>query len=221
MKIYITVAIVFFMASDIKMMAQFKDNVVIAHRGAWKEAGNPQNSIASLQAAIKLGCHASEFDVHLTKDDTLVVNHDPEFYGMDIDTSTYKELLQKKHPNAEKIPTAAEYLKAGMQQRGTKLIFEIKTAQAGKERTLKLTKMAVDLVHHLGAEEWVEYICFDFDAGKYVHQLDPNAKVAYLNGDKTPQEAKNAGYTGLDYHYSIYNKNPSWIKKSPRHWSYH
>lgn len=196
------------------MMAQLDKNVVIAHRGAWKEAQNPQNSIASLDDAIKMGCHASEFDVHLTKDNILVVNHDPEFYGLDIESSTYKELLEKEHPNGEKIPTAEAYLKEGMKQDKTKLIFEIKTAKAGEDRTLELTKMSVDLVHKLGAQKWVEYICFDFDAGEYVHKLDPEAQIAYLNGDKTPEEAKEAGYTGLDYHYTVYEKNPQWIKKA-------
>ncbi|MGB3774531.1 MAG: glycerophosphodiester phosphodiesterase family protein [Leeuwenhoekiella sp.] len=195
-------------------MAQFKKNVVIAHRGAWKANDLPENSLASLNAAIELGCHASEFDVHLTKDDVLVVNHDSEFNGMDIETSTYKELLKTELPNGEKIPTAEEYLKEGLEQNKTKLIFEIKTSQIGEARTRKLTELAVDLVHRLNAEKWVEYICFDFETGKYVHELDPAAEVAYLNGDKTPEEVKEAGYTGLDYHFSVYDKNPRWIKEA-------
>lgn len=192
--------------------AQFNKNVVIAHRGAWKQAGLPENSIASLNHAVALGCHGSEFDVHLTKDDILVVNHDKDFYGIDIEASSYQELLAKKHPNGEKIPTAEEYLQEGMKQKKTKLIFEIKTANAGKERTLQLTKMSVELVKKLGAQKWVEYICFDYDAGKLVHQLDPKAKVAYLNGDIAPEQVKKDGYTGIDYHFSVFKKNPSWIK---------
>ncbi len=214
MKKYISFATIICMAATTTMMGQFNDNVVIAHRGAWKQANNPENSIASLNAAIKLGCHGSEFDVHMTKDNILVVNHDPEFYGLDIESCTYEELLKKEHVNGEKIPTAEAYLKEGMKQDKTKLIFEIKTAKAGKDRTLELTKMSVELVHKLGAQKWVEYICFDFDAGKYVHELDPKAKVAYLNGDKTPKEAKEAGYSGLDYHFSAYEKNPKWIKEA-------
>jgi len=194
--------------------AQFKKNVVIAHRGAWKKNNLPENSIASLRQAIQLGCHGSEFDVHITKDDSLVVNHDPTFYGLDISTSTYQELLSKKHPNGEKIPTAAAYILEGMKQKKTKLIFEIKSSKAGKDRTLQLTKMSVDLVKRLGAQKWVEYICFDYDAGKLVHQLDPKAEVAYLNGDKAPAEVKAAGYTGIDYHFSVFKKNPNWIKEA-------
>ncbi|WP_241077747.1 glycerophosphodiester phosphodiesterase [Flavimarina sp. Hel_I_48] len=196
----------------LEVMAQFHDNVVIAHRGAWKKNQYPENSIAALREAIKLGCHGSEFDVHMTSDNVLVVNHDAEFYGLDIATSTYNELLALKHPNGEKIPTVEEYLTEGMKQDKTKLIFEIKSSEVDKERTLELTKLSVALVHHLKAQKWVEYICFDFDAGAYVHELDPNAHIAYLNGDKTPEEVKEAGYTGLDYHFSVYEKNRHWIK---------
>src|SRR5690625_6555704 len=66
---------------------------IITHRGAWKNTEVPQNSIASLRAAAEQGAWGSEFDVHLTKDDVLVVNHDQDFMGIDIATSTYEELL--------------------------------------------------------------------------------------------------------------------------------
>jgi len=212
MRNYLFVFLLITLINPLEIMAQFHDNVVIAHRGAWKHSGHPENSIAALQAAIDLGCYGSEFDVHMTRDNILVVNHDTEYYGLDIATSTYKELLTLNHPNGEKIPTVEEYLTEGMKQNKTKLIFEIKSAEAGKERTLEITRKSVDLVQKLGAEKWVEYICFDFDAGKYVHELDPSAQIAYLNGDKTPAQAKKAGYTGLDYHFSVYEKNPKWIE---------
>ena len=194
--------------------SQFNDNPIIAHRGAWKKADFPRNSIASLKQAIKMGYRGSEFDVHLTKDDSLVVNHDDDFFGIDIETATYDKLLAKKLPNGENIPTVREYLKAGMGQDGTKLIFEIKTSTQGKERSLYLTEKSVELVKNLNAQKWVEYICFDYDVGKKVHQLDPKAQVAYLKGDKTPEQAKTDGYTGLDYNFSVYDKNPKWIKKA-------
>lgn len=195
--------------------AQFANkNHVIAHRGAWKESGLPQNSLASLNHAALLGCYGSEFDVHMTKDEVLVVNHDHDFYGIDIETSTYQELLAKKHPNGESIPTVEEYLKEGLKQKDMKLIFEIKASKISKERSLKLTKLSVELVDKLKAKDWVEYICFDYDMGKLIHQLDPLAKIAYLTGDIAPEQVKKDGYTGLDYHYSLYKKNPAWVKQA-------
>lgn len=194
--------------------AQFIQNEVIAHRGAWKTDGIPQNSMASLHRAIELGCAGTEFDVHLTKDNILVVNHDQDFYGIDIATSTYAELLTKKHPNGESIPTAEDYLREGMKQRKTKLIFELKSSNLGLERTVESADLAVQLVKELGADEWVEYILFSYDGAKRVIELDPQAKVYYLNGDVTPAQAKQDGFHGLDYHFQVYRKNPTWIKES-------
>lgn len=48
--------------------------IVIGHRGA---AGHyPENTIISFQRAIEMGADAIEFDVHLSKDNVLVVCHD-------------------------------------------------------------------------------------------------------------------------------------------------
>lgn len=57
----------------------FLKNGVVAHRGAWKNDGLPQNSIASLKKAISLEVAGSEFDVQLTADGVLVLNHDPVY----------------------------------------------------------------------------------------------------------------------------------------------
>ena len=190
------------------------DSQVIAHRGAWKVEGLPQNSIASLHRAIELGCAGTEFDVHLTKDDVLVVNHDADFYGIDIETATYAELLAKKLPNGEAIPTAEAYLREGMKQQKTKLIFELKSSKLGKDRTLHSADLAVQLVKRLGAEAMVEYIAFDYDACKRIIELAPHAKVYYLNGDVQPAQAKRDGFAGLDYRFTVFKKNPTWIKEA-------
>ncbi|RZF58364.1 glycerophosphodiester phosphodiesterase family protein [Sphingobacterium corticibacterium] len=184
---------------------------MIAHRGSWKNTKVPQNSFASLNKAIEQKAWGTEFDVHLTKDDVLVVTHDQDFYGIDIATSTYQELLAKKHPNGESIPTAEEYLKEGLKQKKTKLIYELKTNKLGTERTLKAAELTVALVKSLKAEKQVEYIAFSYDACLKLKELDKKAKVHYLNGDKSPQEIKAAGLSGLDYHLSVYKKHPAWI----------
>lgn len=83
----------------------FHNNKIVAHRGAWKNTGAPQNSIASLENAIKLGCVGSEFDVRMTKDEVLVINHDAHYEGMDIEKTDYAELIKK---NAEKRRAASD-----------------------------------------------------------------------------------------------------------------
>jgi glycerophosphoryl diester phosphodiesterase len=50
---------------------------IIAHRGAWKKNNLPENSIAAGQQAIAIKYAGSEFDVRMTTDYSLVVNHNP------------------------------------------------------------------------------------------------------------------------------------------------
>ncbi len=198
--------------------AQSKNTKVIAHRGAWKTNNLPQNSLASLNKAIELGCYGSEFDVYLTKDDVLVVNHDRDFYGIDIENATYQELLKEKHPNGESIPTAEAYIMEGLKQKGekkTRLIFELKPSKMGKERVLEAAKKSIALVKRLKAEKLVDFITFDDDAGRLLARMAyKKADIAYLNGNLSPEEAKKAGYTGLDYHLKIYQQHPDWIKQA-------
>lgn len=194
--------------------SSFHSNKVIAHRGAWKTKGHPQNSLASLREAIRLNCEGSEFDVWMTSDEVLVVNHDHDFQGTDIETSTYEQLLTKKLPNGEKIPTLEEYLTEGMKQTGTKLILEFKPSRISVARSERVGELSVKTVQKLGAEKWVDYITFSFEGGKKAIATDPKANVAYLNGDKTPAELKEAGFFGFDYNIRVLKNKPEWIREA-------
>ncbi len=196
-----------------KTITSWNKNQVIAHRGAWKKNNIPENSIASLKEAIRLKCFGSEFDVHITLDSVLVVNHDLTYYGLLIGKSTFAQLLEKKHPNGESIPTLENYLKTGMKQKGTKLVLELKPQNMGKERDLFLAEKAVRMVKKLKAEAWVDYISFSYDICTYIIGHLPNAKVAYLAGDVAPEKLKIDGFFGSDYHYSVFQKN-DWIAPS-------
>ncbi|MBN7816330.1 glycerophosphodiester phosphodiesterase [Algoriphagus pacificus] len=192
----------------------FHKNKVIAHRGAWKANSHPQNSIASLQEAVALGCEGSEFDVWMTADGVLVVNHDADFMGMPIETTSYEELLSKKHENGEKLSTVEEYLAAGKKQKGTKLIFEIKPSKISVARSEEVAEKSVKAVKKMKAQKWVDYITFSYEGGLKAIATDPKANVAYLSGDKSPAELKEAGFFGFDYNIGVLKKNPQWIKEA-------
>ncbi|RZL47982.1 MAG: glycerophosphodiester phosphodiesterase [Pedobacter sp.] len=196
-----------------KTITSWNKNQVIAHRGAWKAKNLPENSIAALKHAFALNCHGSEFDVHLTLDSVIVVNHDPTFLGINISKSTYKQLLAKKLANGESIPTLENYLKTGMKQKKTKLILEIKPQNLGKERDMVLTQKVLEMVRKLKAQAWVEYISFGYDICEYIIKNEPKAKVAYLTGNVEPEKMKADGFTGVDYHFSVYQKNADYIAR--------
>jgi glycerophosphoryl diester phosphodiesterase len=196
-----------------KTIKTWNKNVVIAHRGAWKKGGLPENSIASLNEAVRIGCHGSEFDVHMTKDKVLVVNHDADFQGLHIEQSTYAELLQKKLSNGESIPTAEAYIKEGIKQKTTRLVFEIKPTKTGQAGDIALTDACVALVKKLKAEAWVDYISFSWDTMLRLTEIAPKAHIAYLKGDKSLEELKAAKMSGADYHFSVYQKG-EWFAKA-------
>jgi glycerophosphoryl diester phosphodiesterase len=62
------------LAADSPRSAAPKKIIVIAHRGAHREA--PENTLASLEQAIEIGCDYVELDVRRTKDGVLVIMHD-------------------------------------------------------------------------------------------------------------------------------------------------
>lgn len=103
-----------------------------------------------------------------------------------------------------------------MEQKGTKLIMELKPSKISKERGLLLAEKALQMVNELGAEKWVDYISFDYDMCEKIIAVDPEANVAYLYGNKSPEELNKAGFFGLDYHFSILKNKPEWIDDSHR-----
>ncbi|MEP0712238.1 glycerophosphodiester phosphodiesterase family protein [Algoriphagus sp.] len=217
MKTILFTLLVFLVVSTASVAQKsFHKNKVIAHRGAWKAQDLPQNSLASLKEAVRLGCEGSEFDVWMTSDGVLVVNHDADFEGIEIETSTYTDLLTKKHANGEKLATVEEYLKAGKKQKGTKLIFEIKPSKISVARSEEVAEKSVQTVKKMKAEKWVDYITFSYEGGLKAIATDPEANVAYLTGDKTPAELKEAGFFGFDYNINLLKKNPQWIKEAQK-----
>lgn len=192
---------------------QFIVNKVIAHRGAFKNTGVAENSIAALQHAIRMGCQGSEFDVHMSADSVLVINHDPTIQGMTIATSTASDLGKLKLSSGENMPTLEAFLKAGLNQNNTKLVLEIKPT-TNNPRALQLAQKTVELVKSLKAQAWIDYISFDYNICLELKRLDPYARVAYLNGDKSPAILAADKLWGFDYHYNVFKKNEHWIAEA-------
>jgi glycerophosphoryl diester phosphodiesterase len=184
---------------------------VIAHRGAWKNTNLPQNSLGALNAAINMGCFASECDIWMTVDSVLVVNHDPHFYEMPIESTTYNELLTKKYPNGESIATLQQFLSVITKQKKTRLVLDIKPSKISKERSIITARKSLEMVVANKASKIVDYILFDYDACLALEKIDSKANIAYLNGDKSPEEVANNGLWGIDYSYKVLQKNETWI----------
>ncbi|HVG13930.1 MAG TPA: glycerophosphodiester phosphodiesterase family protein, partial [Chitinophagaceae bacterium] len=188
-----------------------------AHRGAFKAKNLPENSIASLQEAIRLQCSGSEVDVRMSADDSLIINHDPHYHGKEIEKTTFQELRTIPLSNGEPLPTLRQFLKEGMaNNRQTRLVLEIKPSGISKEKGKLIAERAVRLVQELNAAPYIVYISFDYDMLKKVIQVSPGAPTQYLNGDVAPVQLKADGITGADYHFSVFKKNPEWIEQAKK-----
>jgi beta-glucanase (GH16 family) len=195
----------------------FADNILVAHRGAWKKNNLPENSIASLKNAIALKCTGSEFDVRMTADDSLIINHDPDYNKLPIEKTNYAELITFKLSNGEKLPTLREYILAGKENNTTtRLVCEIKPSTISKERGKIIAVKVVKLFHELKAQHNVAYISFDYDVLKKIIEINPNASTQYLEGSKSPEQLKADGISGADYHFSVFQNHPEWIKSAKK-----
>ena len=122
---------------------------IVAHRGYWTAPGlnEAQNSVAALREAQDFGCWGSEFDVHLTADNIVVVNHDPTREGKEIQTTAYKELRNLSLSNGEPLPTLCEYLAQGVVCEKTMLVLELKPQYSQEREDIRrMIEMGVDFI---------------------------------------------------------------------------
>ena len=194
-----------------KSKPTFAENVVVAHRGAWKAKDLPQNSIASLREAIKLKCTGSEFDVRMTADDSLIVTHDAHYNNFDIEETNYSELVQLKLSNGEELPTLRNYILAGLSDNlHTRLVCELKSSKSVKRGEL-IAEKTMELVNKLNAQSMVIYISFDYEILKKLESLDSTVHTQYLKVNKTLENLKEDGINGIDFSLNSYKNNPNWI----------
>ena len=186
---------------------------IVAHRGYWRTDGSAQNSITSLQKAAAVGCYGSEFDVWLTADGVPVVFHDATIDGIRIEDTTFATLMNHRLQNGEFIPTLQQYLTEGSKIEGCQLILEIKPHR-NEVRDKRIADMCVELVRTLGLEKKTEYISFSKVVCQRLHEISPESKVAYLNGELSPAQIKEMGLTGIDYNDKVFVKHPEWLQEA-------
>lgn len=185
---------------------------VIAHRGV-HNSGAPENSLEGLRLAQQAGYYASETDVWLSADDSLMINHDGRIGGYDVQTTSYATLRTVKLSNGETLPSLSEYLTQAGKSESTMLIIEIKD-HSTTERTLEATMATVQMVERMGLKDKVEYIAFSYDACLLIRQLDPQATIGFLSGNREPEILKEDGIDIMDYSMSVMlNSKPEFVDR--------
>lgn len=187
---------------------------IIAHRGYWQtDPPTAENSLQSLENAQKLNIYGTECDVRMSKDGVLIVYHD-EYHGtMEISETNFADLDKLKIKNGENIPTLEQYLEKGKEKSSLKLLIELKPINSEFKEN-ELVQKSIQHVKELQLESQIELISFSLNICEHLKKVEPIFKVHYLNGDQSPSQIKQKGFDGIDYHYSIFLKNPTWISQA-------
>ncbi len=173
--------------------SEFLENGVTAHRGFSQKY--PENTLPAFREAIRAGADWLECDVYKTKDDRLVVIHDPTTgrigdRDLRVNDATYDELqkidaatgFRKKNKLSlqqcppEKIPLLSEVIAMVRKQQKTRLSLQPKDKFATAE--------ALELIERQGAARWVGFNDGDLKKMCLVKQFDPAIPVFWDRGEK-------------------------------------
>lgn len=145
----------------------------IGHKGASLIA--PENTLLAFKKAIDLKADYVEFDIHLTKDNEIVISHDGDTLRTTgvkkiIRDSTLEELKALDAGEGEKIPTLTELIR--LSDGKLKLQPEIK-AQG-------IAEPLIDILRETRLIETIIISSFDITELIRVKEIEPNVRIGYL-----------------------------------------
>lgn len=167
-----------------------KDTLLVAHRGL--SASYPENSFAAFKAALEFA-DIIELDVHLTRDNVLVVLHDDTLDRTTdgrgkVEDFTLKEIKDLDAGSwfaeefaGERVPTLEEVLK--FVKGKIKLNIEIKNIE-DENLNLKTVEECVRLVKKFDMVEDVIVSSFDHDILSYLKKMAPKFRIYLLFGQE-------------------------------------
>ena len=162
----------------------------IAHRGF---SGNyPENTLLAFEKAIQAGADGAELDVHLTKDNVVVVIHD-ELINRTTDGEgfvadyTYEELSEFDASAAftgvygfNKIPTLREYFELVKPVEGFITNIELKT---GYNEYPGIEQAVFELIKEFELEDRIIISSFNHYSVMRFKAIAPQIECGYLTGD--------------------------------------
>ncbi|MBP5504705.1 MAG: hypothetical protein J6X89_01225 [Bacteroidales bacterium] len=193
---------------------------IVAHQGYWDcdEAYHLGNTVAALVKAQEEGFWGSEFDVHITGDDNMLVFHNADIFGIDIHNTPLDTLTAITYPNGLHPASLDEFLTQAEKCTTTKLVFELKP-HPEEERENLFVDRAIEALnaHGLYDPKRVMFISFSLNMCKKIAEKCPKFDNQYLAGDIDPDDLFAMGINGVDYHFSFFYQHPEWIEHARNH----
>lgn len=185
----------------------------IAHRGASYLA--PENTIASAKLGWELGAESVEVDIHLSKDNRVMVIHDSDtkkvsgkyFKVSETKSNVLRKLdvgsFKDEKYSDEIIPYLEEIIE--IIPAGKKLVIELKS----RKEVIPWMKRAIDKCDKL---DQLIFICFDWETIIKTKQIFPDNTCYWLCNDpneleKRWEDVAKSGLEGVDLKHSIIDKN--------------
>ena len=152
-------------------MKKFTNKLVQAHRGA-RGLVKFENTNEAFEKAIEVGAESAELDVRKTKDNIIIVRHDPDYKGIKICDWNYADLKNETLKEGFYMPTLDEVA----EKFGHRILLDVEIKEVGYEKEI------LDILFkHLKPEEF--YIRSFYDkAIRNVKKINKNVKAALLLG---------------------------------------
>lgn len=162
---------------------------IFAHRGF--SGKYPENTMLAFQKAVEIGVDGIELDVHLTKDNELVIIHDEDIKrtcdGEGLVKDMTLEELRKFDASATfkgvygfcGIPTLREYFEL---VKDTDIITNIEL-KTGVYEYPTIERRTIDLVKEFGLEDRIIFSSFNHFTVKRCEEIAPEIKRGFLTGD--------------------------------------
>ncbi len=186
-----------------------QNTMYIAHRGASWDA--PENTLVSVKLAWQKNADAVEIDVHLSKDNRIMVIHDKDT------KRTSGEKLVVKDTNSDELRKMDVGGFKGSDFMGEKIPFleeVIETIPAGKKLFIEIKcgteviPFLKDIVDKSGKIGQLVIIGFDFEVVEKAKNLIPNVPAYWLHNNvmgeydkKWIEKAKQTGLDGLNFRF--------------------
>lgn len=180
---------------------------IIGHRGA--RGLETENTLESIEKALKLGVDAVEFDVWTTVDGVPILHHDKSLFKMTGNTSavtrmTWEELKKIRLRDGKKIPSARQAIDV---IGSTPFFLEIKD--------LALTPSMLKLIDELGDREY-SITSFEWRLLEELKRLRPNLKL-YAATSWNPLHAilfaRGRKFSGITLKYYWLNPFTYWLSR--------